>query len=383
MKNFIYISSFFFLGIFANAQTALYNSGNLRVHQNGQLGFHTNLINNAAFDENLGLVGFYGDNLVSVSGAFMPIFYDTEVANQIGVLLDIPITTTNNVNFIEGDIITPRNQRDIYFNFLQDAFYVGESNASKVDGFMQINNRQAFSFPVGDSQQLRPLILNSEAVNVLSKCAYFFDDPNNPDDFESNFSTDAKPERVGEISPIEFWALEGSLPSTVTISWNERSDIESLTDDVNTIIVVGWNKARRQWLSLGNIALGGDLTQGFVTSDSFIPDEYEIITFGNVAVPKELLELENYLVSPNGDGANEVLIIPELEQSPNNTLRIYDRYGLKVFEMDNYTNQFNGFANTGTIVFGREKGLPTGVYFYTVSMDDLGLDFQGFLYLTR
>jgi len=125
MKNFIYYISFFFLGLFTNAQTALYNSG--------QLGFHTNLINDAAFDENIGLVGFYGEDLLEVSGAFMPIFHDTEIANQIGVLLNIPITTTNNVNFILGDIITPRNQRDIYFNFLQEAFYVGESNASKVE----------------------------------------------------------------------------------------------------------------------------------------------------------------------------------------------------------------------------------------------------------
>ena len=385
MKNLIYYISFFFLGLFANAQTALYNSGNLRVHENGQLGFHTNLINDAAFDENLGLVGFYGEDLLEVSGAFMPIFYDSEIANQIGVLLNVPVSTTNNTNFIVGDIITPRNQRDVYFSFLQDAFYVGESNASKIDGFSQINNRQAFTFPVGDSQQLRPLILNSEDLNTISKCAYFFDNPNtpDPDDFQTTFSTDAKPARVGEISTVEFWALEGSVSSTVTLSWNERSNLAALTDDVNTVIVVGWNKTRRQWLSLGNIAMGGDLSQGFVTSDSFIPDEYDIITIGNVAVPKELLELDNFIVTPNGDGINDVLIIPELEQSPNNILRIYNRLGLKVFEMENYTNQFNGISTTGNVLYGRDNGLPTGVYFYTVSMFDLGLEFQGFLYLTR
>ena len=90
--------------------------------------------------------------------------------------------------------------------------------------------------------------------------------------------------------------------------------------------------------------MGGDLSQGFVTSDSFIPDEYDIITIGNLAVPKELLELDNFIVTPNGDGINDVLVIPELEQSPNNILRIYNRLGLKVFEMENYTNQFNGIS---------------------------------------
>lgn len=382
MKNPIYIL-FFCLSIFVNAQTALYNSGNLQIHQNGQIGFHTNLINNGIFDNNLGLVGFYGNDMLSVSGAFAPIFYDTEIANLSGVLLDISIANTNNINFILGDIITPRTQRDIYFNFLQQAFFVGESNTSKVDGYIQINNRRTFTFPVGDSQQLRPLILNSEETNTLSKCAYFFENPNNTDNFDTPFSTNIKPGTIEKISSLEFWNLEGSIPSTVTISWNERSDIASLTDDVNTVIIVGWNKAKKQWHSLGNIKLSGNLTQGFVSSNSFIPDAYEIITFGTIAAPKKVLELENYLITPNGDGANEVLIIPELEQSPNNTLNIYDRYGLKVFEMDNYTNQFNGFPNTGNILFGKEKKLPTNTYFYTVSMHDLGLNFQGFLYLTQ
>jgi len=51
--------------------------------------------------------------------------------------------------------------------------------------------------------------------------------------------------------------------------------------------------------------------------------------------------------------------------------------------MENYTNQFNGISTTGNVLYGRENGLPTGIYFYTVTMYDLGLDFQGFLYLTR
>ncbi|NNK21656.1 MAG: gliding motility-associated C-terminal domain-containing protein, partial [Flavobacteriaceae bacterium] len=45
---------------FTYSQTALYNSGNLRIHQEGQLGFHTDLVNDGPFDENVGLTGFYG-----------------------------------------------------------------------------------------------------------------------------------------------------------------------------------------------------------------------------------------------------------------------------------------------------------------------------------
>ena len=88
-----------------------------------------------------------------------------------------------------------------------------------------------------------------------------------------------------------------------------------------------------------------------IESDSFVPDDYDIITIAGFAVPTRLIELDNYLVTPNGDGANDFLQIPELELSPNNRIRIFDRNGLKVFEKDNYTNEFTGFAFAACKVF--------------------------------
>ena len=77
----------------------------------------------------------------------------------------------------------------------------------------------------------------------------------------------------------------------------------------------------------------GDLSTGFVASETFVPDDYEALTFGTMDVPADFLTLENYLVTANGDGINDVLIIPELlELSPNNHLKIYNRFGSLVFE---------------------------------------------------
>ncbi|WP_411030351.1 gliding motility-associated C-terminal domain-containing protein [Spongiimicrobium sp. 3-5] len=384
MKYLNHIALLFLIGNIGYAQTALYNSGNIRIHQNGQLGFHTDLINDASFDQNLGLAGFYGNTLVSVSGAFMPVFYDTEIANDAGVFLNTGITVTNNTNFVIGDVISPKNQLDVYFNFFRDAFYIGETNGSKVDGFAAITNKQVFSFPVGDSEQLRPLILNSQAENQFAKCAYFFEDANNPISLPNGFDTTRKIRDIGEISTLEFWKLEGSIPSTITINWNARSNMAAFTPDVQNITIVGYSKSANRWLSLGNTAIGGDITQGFVSSETFVPDDYEIITFGTLAVPQEILLLENYLLTPNGDGKNDFLVIPEMiELSPNNSIRIYDRNGLLVFEMTNYTDEFNGISNIDNRVIKRDIGLPQGMYFYLVSLDDLALNFQGFLYLAR
>ncbi|MCW5517612.1 gliding motility-associated C-terminal domain-containing protein [Muriicola sp. Z0-33] len=380
MKKILHI--LFFIGTICQAQTGLYNSGNLRIHDQGQLGFHTHLINNGTFDDNLGLAGFYGSSTLSVSGAFMPILYDIEIATDAFVDLETSVNVLNNANFIVGNFNTPRAQPDIYLNFIQNAFSAGEADASKVDGYARITDIQNFTFPVGDASQLRPLILNSDTTNSTAKCAYFLEDPNNPSTFPP-FSTDIKPRTISAISTVEFWRLEGTVPSTISISWNARSNLASLATEVEQVTIMGWNKSAGSWLSLGNEALGGDLTTGFVSSTTFVPDDYELITFGILAEAEDILTLDNYILTPNGDGINDVLVIPELDLSPNNSIQIFDRLGLKVFDMVNYQDEFAGISNVDNFVINREKGLPEGIYFYLITMDDLGLNYQGFLYLER
>lgn len=383
MRTFVFIV-FLFTSLLTQAQTALYNAGNIQIHDQGQMGFHTNLINDGSFDENLGLAGFYGDFPLTVSGAFAITFFDLEISNGDNVSLDTSLNTRNNTNFITGDFFTNRALTDNYLNFLDNATSNGSGDMSKVDGYAGISNKQNFTFPVGDELQLRPLVLNSDAINVFSRCGYFLEDANNPSSFPSGFNTNTKVGSLGAISTTEFWRLEGNVPSTIVITWNERSNIGALVTDINRLGVVGWRKSNNQWVNIGSNGAMGDLSQGFISSASFIPDDYEIITFGDsLGEVSELINTDNFLVTPNGDGINDVLVIPETDLSPNNSIQIFDRYGLKVFEMNNYTNEFSGFATTNNFVIAKDKGLPSGVYFYILSLDDIDLAFQGFLYLAR
>ncbi|NAS14118.1 gliding motility-associated C-terminal domain-containing protein [Poritiphilus flavus] len=366
-----------------NAQTALYNTGNLRIHSQGQIGFHTNLINDGTIEDNAGLAGFYGSAPLQVSGAFMTTFFDAEILNDAGVDLSTSMNIANNASFVIGDFRTPRIMDAISLNFLQNAFVIGESNASKVDGYATVSNQEMFSFPVGDGTELRSLILNSDGVNTLARCAYFREDPNSPSAFPV-FSTELKPRDIEAVSTSEFWRLEGSLPSTVSLRWNLRSNLVQIGQgDVNRVTLMGWGKAANRWLNIGVSSAVGDLTDGGLISLSFVPDDYEVITFGIRAEPEEFLTLDNYIVTPNNDGINDVLEIEELEESPNNRIQIFDRNGLKVFEMTNYRNEFNGVSNVDNMVINREAGLPEGIYFYVIVLKDLNLEYQGFLYLDR
>jgi len=378
----------FLVSIQTIAQTALYNSGNMRLHGNGQLGFHTHLINDGSFEQNSGLAGFYGNAPLTVSGAIPISFNDIEIVLDSGLVLETALGVANNLNFVVGDVITPRNSEIVFLDFKEDAFFTGEGDAAKVNGFAAISNKSFFSFPVGDTDQLRPLLLESNATNDLAICAYFFENPDNPTSLNASFDIEESVRDIGFVSATEFWVLRGSVSSQATISWNNRSNLGAIANDISEIILVGWNIAANRWTIIGNSAISGDLNQGFLVSETFVPNDYAALTFGAVPLPTDTFVVNNptlgdYFLSPNGDGVNDALVIEGMEESPNNSLRIFNRFGQIVFEQTNYVDEFVGVSNRDNFVINREIGLPEGIYFYVVTLDDLELEYQGFLFLDR
>ncbi|KKN42623.1 hypothetical protein LCGC14_0711400 [marine sediment metagenome] len=344
------------------------------------MGFHNNLVNDGIFDDNEGLAGFYGDIPFEVLGAFPPVFNDMEVLMTNGLDLSVSVEVENHCNFIYGDIRTSKTVPFVSLHFQQNSEYNGARNISKVNGYVEIRDKQNFIFPVGDDKELRPLLLNAQGITTTARCAYFSKDENNSLSFYDSHSTESKEPKLSAISSKEFWRLENTMLSSIQIPWNERSIIKGLTDTVDEVVVVGWSKLRNQWESLSGNAVG-DLFNGIASSTNFKPNEYDAFTFGALKSPNQFIDLPNYLVTPNGDGINDFLDIPELEAFPKNHLRIFDRNGLLVFKQDNYSNEFKGYANEGDIIIDWQKGLPSGVYFYIITFEDNTLEFQGFLYL--
>lgn len=66
--------------------------------------------------------------------------------------------------------------------------------------------------------------------------------------------------------------------------------------------------------------------------------------------------------SPNGDGVNDVLLINDVQNYPNNTLSIYDRYGNEVYSIKRYDNSWAGSGKKGL--------LPKGTYYYIFDLGD-------------
>lgn len=377
---------FIFICIRLSGQDAVHNFGTIQIHDDAMVGFHLDLINDGTFDQNMGLVGFYSDfGQLKVSGSLSPVFYDAEVIVENGLVLETTIGVNNNGNLITGDILTPRNQSTVYSNFFDNSFYTGESSVSKVDGYAALTNKDYFIFPVGDENRLRPLTITSTAINPLVKCAYFFEDPNNSKLLDAVFNTDKTASEYISVSDKEFWRLEGDVPSNVTLTWDDYSNIPALGDYISDLKVVGWSKADNQWVNLGNTAVTGGLAYGSVTSDVFVPNDYEIITIGGNDDKLETfdtLELDNYYMTPNGDGQNDVLVIDGVQRSTSNSLQIFNRYGVLVYTKMNYNNDFDGHSNRDTAI-KRSAGLESGIYFYIITFNDLQQKHQGYLYISN
>lgn len=78
--------------------------------------------------------------------------------------------------------------------------------------------------------------------------------------------------------------------------------------------------------------------------------------------------------SPNFDGDNETFMIDGLENYPNNRLRIYNRWGSKVFDQENYQNDWWGDWNG--------QPVPDGTYFYLLTTRE-GFMTSGYVQIMR
>ncbi len=379
MKNIYVLLILFSLG--SNAQETLHNYGNLKMHETAQVGFFSNLINDGIFDDNRGLAGFYNNNTATISGAFSPVFEDLEIVVPNNLFLDVAVGITNNSNFILGNVNTPRNLTDINLNYINNAFYNGDSDDTKVDGYAAITNKQEFIFPIGINNKLRPLEISSDIINANAKSAYFFEDPNTPTTFNTSFNTDIRTDILLSISEYEFWDLDATTTSKVTLTWDSDSKLNTFIDALSNLRVVGWNTQDNIWEDLGNTNFFGDFTSGSITSDTFIPNDYTVITFGG-SLSKDNVEFDNVIISPNGDEINETFVIDAVTLSPNNKLQIFNRWGRLVYEEDNYKNSFAGIANTKS-VYIKKKKLPSGVYFYIINLLDINIIHQGYLYINH
>ncbi|MEL1253453.1 gliding motility-associated C-terminal domain-containing protein [Flavobacterium sp. DGU38] len=158
----------------------------------------------------------------------------------------------------------------------------------------------------------------------------------------------------------------------------------------------GTNALQGNILNVFGLALGS-YTLEYKTTNEDCPRSVSV----NLLVNDDcrVLACEKVLVhnafSPNGDGVNDFFKIDNIDLTtcyPENTVEVYNRWGILVFETTNYNNITNAFDGTsrGRTTIKQSEGLPTGTYFYILtykSFDNNNVartnKQDGYLYLSK
>ncbi len=78
--------------------------------------------------------------------------------------------------------------------------------------------------------------------------------------------------------------------------------------------------------------------------------------------------------SPNGDNINDLFVMDGLVD--NTSFLVFDRFGNKMYETNNYQNDWDGTNSEG-------NELPTGTYWYVIEVPEVSTPLKGFIYLKR
>lgn len=224
--------------------------------------------------------------------AYIPSF------SEIGVH-DNLVFRSNGEGTYPGVIITNRDsQNPGAVAFVNNAYWRSANDAQHVDGFVSVYSDQPFTFPIGNTGYYKPVSISG---GYGTKAAYYFDNPlklaSVNDLFSLRASTAEEKEMTLHISDKEYWDIRGENETEVTFYWDFNSDIERLTDgDLSNLAVVGWNGTSWEVISSSvddfmidiNVSSGAksnlksDYQIGSITTETLIPNDYEVFAFAGL-----------------------------------------------------------------------------------------------------
>ena len=207
------------------------------------------------------------------------------------------IFNNNGMGTYPGIIITNRNsQNPGVFSFAKNATWENADDFQHIDGFVKVYGNDAFTFPVGNLGNFKPLSISGASGTMV---AYSYDNPVKLPFV--NTSTSSRSISVDDninvqVTDVEYWDLRGSNETKVTLYWDTNSAIGQLTnEDLTALTIVGWNGSSWKVLSSSvddNVLSISDsygsktssqstVNNGSITTDeTIVPDDYDVITFG-------------------------------------------------------------------------------------------------------
>nr|WP_315163488.1 gliding motility-associated C-terminal domain-containing protein [uncultured Flavobacterium sp.] len=293
-------------------------------------------------------------------------FYNTKIQPAFHLSNEVSISGTS--DFQQG-IIDDDNYGGLLV-FQNEAEHINVDNESHVDGKVKKNGNVPFIYPIGDKNLYRFAGISAPEELLSSFTGkYFYDNSN------FLYPHTSKPSSIGIINDQEYWTLDktaGTSDVILTLSWDESTTTPAniIVSPQSDIRIVRWDAVKNLWVDEGGIV---DSVNKTVTTPINVSG-YNVFTTAriddSVILPCSTLSVYN-AISMNNDGINDYFKIDGLtECSADNTVEIYNRWGVKVFETSNYGsngNVFKGYSE-GRTTISKGQLLPVGTYFYILNI---------------
>lgn len=342
-----------------------------------------------------GLTRFEGTAIQQLSGGSVSYFYnvlfDNDSSDTASFELGSDISIANEADFGTG--IVKNDDFGGLIVFEDDASHRGVYDGSHVDGLVQKNGDDSFTYPIGDKQLFRYAAISApDDIRDVFTAKYFFENPVGQT-INGETPTSSMAGVITLLDTAEFWTLTndaGMSDVLLTLSWEEgtTTPAEIASNPQSAIHIVRWDENQQLWVDEGGLV---DVDNKTVTTPLRL-DAYGIFTLGRV---NESIILDGDVViyngvTPNGDGKNDYFFIDGIQNLSNNNVQIFNRWGVKVYETNDYDtngNVFNGFSE-GRLTIGGDNQLPTGTYYYVLTYDYTNngdtnrVKKAGFLYIT-
>lgn len=354
---------------------ALHNTATGDLVNDGELYVYSNYQNDGMVsfmsDKN-GSILFAGSANQKIEGTGISEFQNVIFNNaspQPAIELHSEISINGNANFSRG--IIDNDSFGGMVTFERMATQANASNESHVDGKIHKKGDIAFRFPVGHKGEHREAGIEA-LEDALGGFTYRYMYENS----DALFPHSSKWNAIEMINDQEYWIFEkvtGIGDAVITLSWDEDTTTPGhIVTNPDDIHIVGWDVTQNLWVDKGGVV---DRTNRTVTTPVAVSGS-SIFTLARVldVLPCKDLVIYN-AVSPNGDGMNDYFRIDGMDSCTDgsNSVQIFNRWGVKVFETDNYGVNGNVFAgySDGRMTIGK-KILPSGTYFYVINFNYKG-----------
>jgi gliding motility-associated-like protein len=285
-------------------------------------------------------------NTLTISGGGVKQFLADIIINDELVLTDGILESSNNAKI----------------NFGSTSTFSGGSDAAHIKGTVQRTGQGDLIFPIGNGTTYLPIELINAGTGTTASFTLH-------DLLPSEVLTGNS---LSSLSDQRYWELSLQGGSLAQSKIKLPSNGESFSN-LDGVVVAGSATALGPYASLGNSDFTGTPASGSVLSEGA-----PTVAFYTLANSDNAITVYN-AVSVSEDGKNDYLQIQNIAQYPDNEVKIFNRWGDRVFQMKGYNNndrdkRFNGLSDAGNV-------LPSGTYFYSINLGDGSAVTTGYLHL--